>query len=271
MRLLQSDSRGGFTLTQTGAGDIPTYAILSHTWGEEEVTFRDMVNGSGNKKKGYKKIQFCGRQADRDGLEFFWVDTCCIDKSSSAELSESINSMFQWYKEAKICYVFLSDVQSRQHHSQFEKEFWQSRWFTRGWTLQELVAPRNVEFYNAQWEHIGSKLEHKLLISRITGIDIRVLEGADPAICNVAQRMSWASARNTTRVEDRAYSLLGLFHVNMPMIYGEKENAFIRLQEEIIKNSEDYSLFAWHDHEIDKGSSLKSIYRGVLAYSPANF
>lgn len=179
--------------------------------------------------------------------------------------------MYQWYKGASVCYAYLADVQNLQTHSQFEKEFRESRWFKRGWTLQELVAPKVVKFYNAEWNSIGTKSDHKKIISEITGIDIRVLQGADPATCNVAQRMSWASARETTRVEDKAYSLLGLFGVNMPMIYGEKEDAYIRLQEEILKTTEDYSIFAWHDHEADDESNVSSKRRGILAYTPANF
>ena len=144
------------------------------------------------------------------------VDTCCIDKSSSAELTESINSMYRWYQEAAICYAYLFDVQSGDMSS-----LSRSAWLTRGWTLQELIAPARVEFYSSTWDNLRTKASLKKEISAVTGIDVEVLEGADPDRFSVTKRMSWASKRTTTRVEDRAYSLLGLFGVNMPMLYGE--------------------------------------------------
>jgi hypothetical protein len=127
---------------------------------------------------------------------------------------------------------------------QLAGRFKASRWFTRGWTLQELIAPPFVEFYAEDWTEIGTRSSHRKELSIITGIDIRVLGGANPAICNVAERFSWAASRATTRLEDGAYSLLGIFQVHMPLLYGESERAIIRLQEEIFKTTEDYTLFA---------------------------
>jgi hypothetical protein len=154
MRLLSSNADGSFSLNRFTGNNIPSYAILSHTWeaDDQEVTFHDLMNHLGISKKGYRKIQFCGEQAKRDGLQYFWVDSCCIDKSSSAELQEAINSMFRWYRDAAKCYVYLSDVSTGKHSWSSERlwevGFRQSRWFTRGWTLQELLAPRSVEFFS---------------------------------------------------------------------------------------------------------------------------
>jgi hypothetical protein len=229
--------------------EVPPYAILSHTWGPDELTFKHM------EQKGYvpsKKIDGCYKQALEDGLNFVWVDTCCIDKSSSAELSEAINSMWEWYRRSKVCYAYLSDVPPDTVVEEPYSNFSQSRWFTRGWTLQELIAPGVVAFYDEAWNLIGRKrrdyYDRKFMkrLGQITGIDDKVLE--DPSsfsLYSVAQRMSWASNRTTTRLEDCAYSLLGLFEINMPLLYGEGNRAFERLQEEILRVSDDESLFAW--------------------------
>lgn len=228
---------------------VPRYAILSHTWGPDELTFKRM------EQKGYvpsKKIDGCCEQALKDGLNFVWVDTCCIDKSSSAELSEAINSMWDWYYRAAECYAYLSDVPPDNKAEEANSKFSQSRWFTRGWTLQELIAPRKVIFYDEAWDRIGRKSdfdddwEFTQRLSKITGIDDLVLSQRSLfRDYSVAQRMSWASNRTTTRLEDCAYSLLGLFEINMPLLYGEGNRAFQRLQEEILRASDDESLFAW--------------------------
>ncbi len=165
MRLLELLSNGDFRLTGKLLDNaIPRYAILSHTWGDEseEVTFEDMVEGSGRGKVGYEKIKFCGKEAAKGGLKYFWVDSCCIKKSSDAELSESLNSMFRWYQRAAKCYVFLSDVSTRKRkrgdENTWEQAFRKSRWFTRGWTLQELLAPASVEFFSKEGNRLGDKL-----------------------------------------------------------------------------------------------------------------
>jgi hypothetical protein len=247
MRLLQTLPNGDLCLTEDFLDDaIPPYAILSHTWGDEEVTFQDINEGTGRDKAGYAKLRFSSDQAARDGLKYFWVDTCCINKSSSAELSEAINSMFRWYQGAAMCYVYLSDVSMKKRKRgdedsppTWEQLFRGSRWFTRGWTLQELLAPSIVEFFSREGTRLGSKVSLKDTISSITRIPVDVLGGHDLKRFSVAQRMSWAASRQTTRVEDQAYSLMGIFDVNMPLLYGEGEKAFLRLQEEIIKNSND--------------------------------
>jgi hypothetical protein len=251
--------------------DTPEYVILSHTWEEEEVTLQDIQSFGAPKKKGYKKIKKCCEKAASDGFTYCWIDTCCIDKTSSAELSEAINSMYKWYQNSRICYAYLSDFEALSV-SVLEnyRSFTASRWWTRGWTLQELLAPNVVEFYNADWTEIGTKLSLHEQITEITGIDEGVLCGADPLRRNVAVRMSWASRRNTSRIEDRAYCLMGLFRVNMPLLYGEGNRAFIRLQEEIMRVREDYTLFTWSP-SIIPGYSDPHISKGLLADSPSDF
>ncbi|KXT06545.1 hypothetical protein AC579_1182, partial [Pseudocercospora musae] len=247
------------------------YAVLSHTWREDgnEVSFQDMKAETAQcakDKPSWAKIQYMSDQAQKDGLEHIWVDTCCIDKSSSAELSEAINSMFQWYLRARVCYVYLSDVDQSQGMGNFRR----SRWFTRAWTLQELIAPPEVRFYDKSWTFLG-KLSDKHLVqavSDITGIDVNLLlHRSSLDDYSIAQRMSWAAHRHATRIEDLAYSLLGIFDVHMPMLYGEGSRAFTRLQLEIIKSSTDHSIFCW-EHETDDPDRKT---RSLLALSPSAF
>ena len=238
MRLLERGRDGNLCMTRDLFGDnIPPYAILSHTWGSdtEEVSFKDFREGS-VEKPGYDKIRFCGEQANRDGLQFFWVDTCCIDKTNSTELYEAINSMFRWYRQAKKCYVYLKDVGNTRGRS-WQEDFRRSRWFTRGWTLQELIASTTVEFFTGGGVKLGSKESLESEIQSITGIPVEALRGHDLSGFSVQERMSWIEKRETARKEDKAYSLLGIFGVYMPLIYGEgMDNAFKRLREEIDKS-----------------------------------
>jgi len=243
MRLLKAEEDGEFSLIEFIGDKIPRYAILSHTWGAdgEEVTYEDLTRGAGKSKAGYQKIRLCGKQAATDGLQYFWVDTCCIDKSSSAELSEAINSMFRWYHDAGKCYVYLSDVSigGSSKNGQFSQETWEpafqkSRWFTRGWTLQELIAPASVVFFSVEGERLGDKKSLERQIHDITGITPQALQGAPLSHFGVDKRMSWAAKRETKREEDAAYSLLGIFDIHMPLIYGEgRKKALARLQKEI--------------------------------------
>ncbi|KAH8687296.1 heterokaryon incompatibility protein-domain-containing protein [Tricladium varicosporioides] len=239
MRLLHTSA---LTLKEFFGDGIPPYAVLSHRWEEEEVTLQDLTNGGAKELLGYGKLMGCCERAKHDGLDYVWIDTCCIDKTSSAELSEAINSMFEWYQASYICYVYLSDVlEEAEQISEAQSSFRNSKWFTRGWTLQELIAPTWVQFFNAEWRDLGTKSSLRTLIEHIT--NIRHL--SDFRSATIAQKMSWASNRNTTRVEDQAYCLMGLFQIHMPIIYGEGKNAFLRLQLEIIKSSDDESIFAW--------------------------
>ncbi|KAF2137430.1 uncharacterized protein K452DRAFT_209164, partial [Aplosporella prunicola CBS 121167] len=245
---------------------IPSYVILSHRWQNEEVLFDDWISGRAHEKAGFGKIEGARKQAAARGFKYIWADTFCIDKRSSSELSEAINSMFNWYKNADVCYAYLVDVPDRlESHS--DPLFAQSEWFQRGWTLQELVAPKKMIFFSNGWVEIGSKVSLQHVLSAITGIEIGVLTyTTDLYSVSVAKRMSWAANRRTTRIEDTAYCLMGLFNVNMPMIYGEGLKSFVRLQEEIIRNSDDESLFAWTDPE---ASPLTPC--GLLATSPRHF
>ncbi|PWY67807.1 HET-domain-containing protein, partial [Aspergillus eucalypticola CBS 122712] len=237
MRLLEATT---LRLVDFAPDNIPLYAILSHTWEEGEVLFEDIGKGTASTKPGYKKIEYTAQQALRDGLEYIWVDTCCINKESSAELSESINSMFRWYQQAQVCYAYLADLDGDIN------EMVSCRWFTRGFTLQELIAPSNVVFFSRSWVSLGSKMDLCDAISDITGIGLEYLcQYRELECASIAQRMSWAATRQTSRPEDIAYCLLGIFSVNMPLLYGEGARAFIRLEEEIMRKSADQSLFAW--------------------------
>ncbi|KAI3318290.1 HET-domain-containing protein [Xylariaceae sp. AK1471] len=241
MRFLQWDGADNYSLTGDRVGsNLPRYAILSHTWGMEEVTFKDMVNGTGKTKIGFNKIQFCGEQASRDNLKFFWVDTCCIDKSDSVELQEAINSMYRWYRNAEKCYVYLSDVSIADQGADkisapdWESQFLASRWFTRGWTLQELLAPKSVEFFERESHRLGDKKSLERQIHERTRIAVSALHGISLASFSVDERFKWAEDRETTREEDWAYSLFGIFGIFMPLLYGEgRENAAFRLRREI--------------------------------------
>jgi len=242
---------------------IPSYAILSHTWADDEVPFQEFVEASTSRntritsKAGYRKIMATCEQALRDGLCYVWVDTCCIDKASSAELTEAINSMFRWYRGSQICYAYLSDfdadaqvaeASTEQAQDHFSSAFRRCRWFTRGWCLQELLAPRQIRFLNRNWQAIGTKCLHSRLIAEITGIPETVLTTPPRNKIwdfPVATRISWIGRRHTTRTEDIAYSLLGILDVNMPMLYGEGIAAFSRLQGEIIRKYNDLSIFSW--------------------------
>ncbi|KAF2181339.1 HET-domain-containing protein [Zopfia rhizophila CBS 207.26] len=240
---------------------IPPYAILSHTWDETELSLQDLQSPDRESKAGYKKIQqSCEIAKSRHSC--IWIDTCCIDKSSSAELSEAINSMYRWYEDSEICHVYLADFESDQASVEGLRK---CKWFTRGWTLQELLAPSNVIFWNKNWTKIGTKAELAKIISQITRIPLPVLRGSSPLHCTVAQRLSWASNRETTRGEDTAYSLLGLFDVHLAPIYGEgATKAFMRLQEEILRRWNDHSIFIWTP-------SHESRNFGLLATSPKPF
>ncbi|RMZ81455.1 hypothetical protein DV738_g2179, partial [Chaetothyriales sp. CBS 135597] len=286
----------------------PMYAILSHTWGDQEVSYLDylaltrklpatstglihaLLKSPRESSQGMIKVQECCKLARRCGLDWVWVDTCCIDSSSSAELSEAINSMWSWYRDAAECYVYLVDVlaspperskktggiatrpsSSSPSPSPFDgalqAQFRKSRWFQRGWTLQELLAPKREVFCNSRWEIIASsKAEIAEELSAITRIPLVFLDGtvppSDNKLCSIAMRMSWVARRQTTRVEDMAYCLLGLFDVHMPLIYGEGRKAFMRLQLEILKKSDDDSIYAWKA-PLDKS--------GLLATWPTAF
>lgn len=267
--------------------DTPPYAILSHRWGDEEVLLQDILRLRGSwdsldqdndkenaqiiAKKGFAKLVKAVELARRNKLEFIWVDTCCIDKTSSAELSEAINSMYHWYEAADTCYAYMIDVKAAFIEDMFapNSSFRLSNWFTRGWTLQELIAPSEVDFFASDWSYLGNKRESNVFVNmlqHITGVPHAILSGElHPTEASVASRMAWAANRETTRLEDTAYSLLGIFDVNMPLLYGEGEKAFIRLQEQILSQNDDETIFAWHEEPSDKALW------GLLAARPSCF
>ncbi|KAI0018561.1 HET-domain-containing protein [Xylariomycetidae sp. FL0641] len=245
------------------------YAILSHTWTDSEVLFEDLYKASTSDWQslpGAAKVLDSASMAKKLGYDYIWIDTCCIDKNSSAELSEAINSMFKWYQHSAVCLVYLSDVQEQDVQS-----FRKSRWFTRGWTLQELIAPSQMQIYDSDWRYIGDRMEMGDPIADVTGIDSGLLREGERLATRatllrhelrrfpVSVKMCWASRRRTTRVEDVAYSLMGIFDVNMPLLYGEGAKAFRRLQEQIIHKTNDQSVLLHNDHV------------GALASSPYCF
>jgi hypothetical protein len=254
---------------------IPGYVILSHTWGAREVTFQDMQSWSSSFRRWPPKLKGLCKQASDAGIRYVWVDSCCINKSDLVELSEAINSMFRWYQRARSCYVYLEDVRSNMSGVPMFEKIRSSRWFTRGWTLQELLAPEDVRFYDANWTFIGTNKSLSMELQTITAIPRNIILGAIPVKeASVAQRFSWVANRQTTRPEDLAYCLLGIFNVNMPMIYGEGgENAFVRLQQEIIKVRRDQSILAWGFSPTNSGYSDVDFFNQpeVLARHPRQF
>lgn len=246
MRLLYlDDTDDRIKLTGDLLSAIPPYTILSHTWLDdaEELTFQDLLAGTGTQKAGYQKLVFTAEQTQKDGLNYFWVDTCCIDKTSSAVLSEAINSMFRYYQKAVKCYVYLQDVSvdlsivdKAEQERGWKEAFQESRWFTRGWTLQELLAPSVVEFFSKEGIRLCDRVQMEKDISRVTGISVGALRGDPLSSFTVEERMVWAERRTTKREEDMAYSLLGVFDVNFAPVYGEgRKRAFRRLRREILE------------------------------------
>lgn len=251
------------------------YATLSHRWESDEVTFQDVQSGSFRDKRGYIKIRRTCKQAIEHDIPYVWVDTCCIDKKSSAEVAEAVNSMWQWYYDAKLCYVYLYDVprlcpelRDTDNHTDrpWYNQFARSEWWSRGWTLQELLASRDAMFYGEDWGFLGRKSKLHRTISRITGIDLGALEDRETlGEYMIARKLSWAAGRKTTRLEDRAYSLLGLFGISLPLMYGEGNGAFVRLQEELVRTTTDHSVFAWGPYQDGEKANM------LFAVSPDQF
>jgi hypothetical protein len=267
MRLLNVET---LELKLFTGSDIPDYAILSHTWGGEEITFEDLAKepisnetATARQKKGFTKVQGACSLAKSHRYEWIWIDSCNIDKSSSSELQEAINSMWNWYKNAGVCYAYIEDVPSQA--AGWGEQFRQSRWFTRAWTLQELIAPWIVEFRAADWTPIGTKLIRLEEVYQITGVATSALKYCDTTGAIAAEVMSWMAHRHATREEDLAYSLMGFFDINMPMLYGEGGNkAFLRLQSEIFKQKPDHSLLL-------PTKSLSPGRMSLLAEKPSQF
>ncbi|KAK4552564.1 hypothetical protein LTR86_010208 [Recurvomyces mirabilis] len=265
--------------------DTPAYAILSHRWLDgQEVSYIDYClcvdqarygeklpeylcdkANTIRSRSGFTKIlDFC-KVAWLAGLAWVWIDTCCIDKSSSAELTEAINSMWNWYERSALCIVYFNDVETDASYAGISS----SAWFTRGWTLQELLAPSRLNFFDRDWIPLYQLDKATFKAKKRTAAMYYLMDDPDwaefghmlaqashvpaPFVCgyqslhsaSAAMKLSWASFRRTSRVEDRAYSLLGLLGINMPLLYGEGQQAFIRLQKEFIQTYDDESILAW--------------------------
>ncbi|KAH8884156.1 HET-domain-containing protein [Thozetella sp. PMI_491] len=266
MRLLDTRS---LALRSFSGDFIPPYAILSHTWYDAgEVEYRHLSKRG--KLKGFDKVLQSARIAESYGYQYVWIDACCIDKSSSAEHEESINSMYKWYQGASMCIIYLEDLDFRAEPNprSARKVFMHAKWFTRGWTLQELIASKGRVFFDARWENLNDIVgDDKLLrwVERRTAIPLSVLTGeVGLEKVNIATKMQWAAHRETTREEDTAYALVGIFDVHMSPHYGEgKVKAFIRLQRKILKSSSDHTIFAWSRPRHHTGQ-----WTGLLAASP---
>jgi hypothetical protein len=266
MRLLHLDALGRPVLTDFGGKPIPPYAILSHRWSDSEVLIEDITSEAYNEKKeGYKKLQFCAKQAAQDNLQYFWIDTCCIDRWNNKERSKAINSMFQWYKNAVQCYVFLSDVSvstttEGSPRSNWEASFCASAWFTRGWTLQEMIAPISVNFFSCEGHHIGDKASLDQLLHDITGIPLAALRNCALDQFSTSERRQWAQNRETSETEDIVYCLLGILGVSMLTTYGEgKNSALRRLQAEVEEAGSAPSLIPFSRNETFVGRELQLV------------
>lgn len=272
MRLLRVNKEQLTFESVPSHGPFPEYAILSHTWilpteaqPYPEVSLQDLQDKNNDlacKKPGWSKVQNFIRVAQQQNIELIWIDTCCIDQQNPTELTEAINCMFRWYQYAKLCCAFLED------HPR--EPFSRTRWMKRGFTLQELIAPSALQFYDSEWGPLKTREDCAEELAAVTGVDVDILKSKEPTVAlkmrSMAKRMSWAARRETTRPEDRAYSLFGLFDITMPTHYGEGEQrAFTRLQEEIVKVSADQSLFAWEIREGETNSGL------LFAPSPKYF
>ena len=267
-------SRGlKFTKNFLPQDKIPKYAILSHRWGEddEEVTYKDICEGSGKEKAGYNKLAFCADRAKKDHLQHFWVDTCCIDKSSQTELQEAITSMYHWYKDSTRCYVYMPDISIsigttiEQFNIDRDRALQNHSWFTRGWTLQELIAPASVQFFAGGGLWLGDKNTLGTQIQEITGLPISLLRGtSEPSSFDIEERLRWADKRQTKRGEDAAYCLLGILGISMWINYGEgKEAAIRRLKAKVYKSTQRYD--EWRKRGANAASKKKKAHCFIFA------
>lgn len=245
----------------------PSYATFSYVTDENEASFEDLAQAQKDRcKDSIKIIERACDQARIAGYEWLWNHAACVDKRSCAAQSEAINSLPRIYRDCEHSIVYLEDL----YHDQFEDEqigerLAACRWIKNIWAIPQIVFPREVYFYSSDWSQIGTKRSLLPHLSSIIGIDQPALEHWG---CledySIARRMSWASEMTAFRTEDLAYALLGLFDVGMPIIYGEGGKAFLKLQEEIIRDTDDFSLLAWDNFD---GQECN----GLFAYSPACF
>jgi len=300
--------------------DCPDYAALSHRWGatEDELTFQEIehITERTLQKLGWQKLVRSCEAAKNLKCDWVWIDTCCIDKKSNAELQEAINSMWNVYSKAAVCMAYLNDVQYSPMVDEdgfnstmatdldildgqafpnwlVEQSFESSQWFTRGWTLQELLAPRNVVFFAPDWRPFGTRNGLSQMIAHISEIPAETLHFENQSTTSqsanrmrqranyirgysTATKLSWAAKRRTKRIEDQAYSLLGLFNIQMPLLYGEGRTAFERLQKQLLEENGDPTLLLWQDRPDFVPDDGNYSYDGdrptsLFAESPANF
>lgn len=265
---------------------IPDYAILSDRRGDDEVSYQDFQIGRRTNGSGYAKIlAFCNFAATdssvyrnhrpvRGRFEWVWIDTCCIDQSSSAELSEAINSMYRWYANCVVCYAYLSDVVTGTDRNQTMRAFEDSQWYGRGWTLQELLAPPRLMFFDRHWTCLGTRENLAPSINTAAGISQALVTGfhdVSPISISAAEKFSWIATRNTSRLEDKAYCLMGLFDINMPLLYGEGKKAFRRLQLEVLRSTNDESVFIWDFPAVWPWAQARPPLSGLLAMETTDF
>ncbi|KAJ8472943.1 hypothetical protein ONZ51_g8187 [Trametes cubensis] len=270
-RLLSSEPH--ISLTAFNSPDqVPGgYAVVSHVWRATEPSLRE-VQQLADQEATYDdsrlddKIRQCCILTRARGLPYFWIDSPCIDQRNSTELSEAISSMYAWYAKAAVCFAHLPDVPSDDCIFDPSSAFRRSVYFTRSWTLQELIAPKRVVFVSSDWTVLGEKQDLAELLEEITNIDRQILTFCRPLTdVSIACKLSWAARRNARRIEDRAYSLLGLFDIHMPMMYGEGEKAFARLLHTILKEKCDHTALAWGratDLPLSHPPSLTPLLRG---------
>jgi hypothetical protein len=240
----------------------PAYAIASHRWDEHEATYTDVRDARNTSSSGYQKIKDFAKyvKAHVVGIEWLWIDTCCINKEHATELSSAINLMFEWYQEADICLAYLRDVDNAGDEVSLQR----SEWFERGWTLQELLAPRTVVFLTRTWEVIGNKgattsvcsstevgKNLEKVIAKITKVPFEVLQEYQRSIrYSTSEKLRWMDSRKTTEEEDLTYALFGILNVSLPVIYGEKGKARDRLLATIREREELKLRQAKHYREI---------------------
>ena len=273
------------------------YAILSHRWiqdgegGEISLTTLNAteLSDASLQTPSLNKLRGACAKAKEQGLTWIWIDTCCIDQTSSSELAKAINSMFRLYRQSAVCYIYLHDVVASASEEEPFRKFTHKRvksskyaeWFERGWTLQELVASKNAQFYDKNWGYLGTKDSLAHDVRTLTGIDEDYLRGVkDIRTASIATKMSWMANRVTKEPEDRAYSMMGIFDVNLSLCYGEGgSRAFMRLQRELLEKftvRTDESIFAWTTptaglpYSVPKGEWNADEW-GLLAPSPECF
>lgn len=247
--------------------DAPPYGTFSARWEDDTLGHEDLPSPqTAHQRPAFQALQRACSECQNHGLQWLWNDAVCINRRSIDALSKTLNSLAEIYRKSRLCIVYLHDLfDTEASHFDVERGLSSCSWIKHVWMLPQLIFSTVLQFYDAQWMHIGSKRQLSAELSRITAIEEGVLDGSesleDYPNC---VKMSWAAGLSAEAIEDVAYSLLAVFNVNMTIRYGEGMESFLRLQEEILKNTDDYSLLAWQP--IPNQS-----YRGLLAHSPLEY